>query len=89
MPYHNHQCVKSSITLCPLPAHPKQGISFGGNLHVPGSEVTTAFRNAQRVKYDTTRMQGQRMFINKTLNVYGTYAGAPGGSKGPPRNTFI
>ena len=43
--------------------------------------------NAQKIKNMSNRSYGgKRIIVNNTLNIYGSYQGTPGGSKGPPRN---
>jgi len=57
---------------CPPPAIPKQGISFGGNLNIPGHTETAVFKMAQKVKIaSTARNAGITKFYtiqNKTFN---------------------
>ena len=38
-------------------------------------------KNMSKINYG-----GKRIIINNTLNIFGSYQGSPGGSKGPPRN---
>lgn len=44
---------------------------------------------SQNIKSSTYFTAGQTLvYANKTLNVFGSWAGAPNGSGAPPRNTF-
>ena len=61
---------------CPAPIIPKNGISFGGNLNIPGYQETQVFRIANQL---TTRYAGRTEFYNANIN-----RSAPP----PPRNTF-
>jgi hypothetical protein len=65
--------------LCPKPAIPKQGISFGGNLNIPGHEETQAFRTSYQLINSLYTNGGRTQFYNAQQNR---------SSKPPPRNTF-
>ena len=66
--------------ICPKPSIPKQGISFGGNLNIPGHEETQAFRRSnQLMPSSITRNGGRTEFYNPQQSR---------SSKPPPRNTF-
>lgn len=70
----------SPICICPKPAIPKQGISFGGNMNIPGHTETASFRYAQQVKIaSTSREAGTTLFLNASTNR---------SSNPPPRNSF-
>jgi hypothetical protein len=65
---------------CPKPLIPKQGISFGGNLNVPGYEESQAFRISYQLKQSSiTRNGGRTEFYNATKNINVNQS---------PRNTF-
>ena len=64
---------KQETCECPPPEIPKQGISFGGNLNIPGHTETTVFKMAQKIKTaSTSRNAGLTKFYtienNKTFN---------------------
>lgn len=68
------------VCVCPKPPIPKQGISFGGNLNIPGHSETQAFRTSyQLMRSSITRNGGRTEFYNSQQNR---------SSKPPPRNTF-
>ena len=68
--------------ICPPPAIPKPGISFGGNLNIPGHTETAAFKLAEMVKTSSTsRNAGQAKFYN--ANTSRSSSNPP-----PPRNKF-
>ena len=72
----------NNICVCPPPALPKQGISFGGNLNIPGHSETAAFKLAEIVKTSSTaRNAGQTKFYN--ANTSRSSSNPP-----PPRNNF-
>ena len=64
---------------CPKPSIPKQGISFGGNLNIPGHEETQAFRASYQLINSLYAHGGRTQFYNAQQNR---------SSKPPPRNTF-
>lgn len=66
----------------------KQGNFFNGNTNRPGFLVTDPFILSQYVRIALLRKGGNTVFANKTLNAYGRWEGAPGGSGAPPKNTF-
>jgi len=65
--------------LCPKPPIPKQGISFGGNLNIPGHEEAQAFRISYQLINSLYVHGGRTEFYNAQQNR---------SSKPPPRNTF-
>ena len=72
----------NKLCVCPLPAIPKPGISFGGNLNIPGHTETAAFKFAEMVKTSSTaRNAGQTKFYN--ANNSRSSSNPP-----PPRNKF-
>ena len=64
---------------CPAPAIPKQGISFGGNLNIPGHEETQAFRTSYQLINSLYIHGGRTEFYN---------AQEVRCKRPPPRNTF-
>jgi len=66
--------------ICPKPSIPKQGISFGGNLNIPGHSETQTFRTSyQLMRSSTNRNGGRTEFYNAQQNR---------SSNPPPRNKF-
>jgi hypothetical protein len=65
--------------VCPKPAIPKQGISFGGNLNIPGHEETQAFRTSYQLINSLYTNSSKTEFSNAQKNR---------SQKPPPRNTF-
>jgi hypothetical protein len=65
--------------LCPKPPIPKQGISFGGNLNIPGHEETQAFRISYQLINSLYVHGGRTEFYN---------AQEVRCKRPPPRNTF-
>jgi hypothetical protein len=65
--------------LCPKPSIPKQGISFGGNLNIPGHEEAQAFRTSYQLINSLYVHGGRTEFYN---------AQEVRCKKPPPRNTF-
>jgi hypothetical protein len=67
----------------------KPGTIVGGSGSGTQSSHQSAVLNlAQTLKNTSARLAGTTLFVNKQLNAYGSYYGAPGGSGAPPRNTF-
>jgi hypothetical protein len=67
----------------------KPGTLFGGSgSGVQGNHQSRVILLAQRLKNTSSRFTGKTVYVNKPLNVYGSYLGAPGGSGAPPRNRF-
>ena len=75
---------------CPLKINgDKPGtISGGSGSGVQGSHQSRVLGMAQILKNTSGRLKGRTIFVNNQLNAYGSYNGAPGGSRAPPRNTF-
>jgi hypothetical protein len=67
------------ICVCPKPAIPKQGISFGGNLNIPGHEESQAFRTSYQLINSLYTNSSKIEFYNAQENRC---------KKPPPRNTF-
>lgn len=61
---------------------------FSGNTNKPEFLITDPFLLSQLVRTAHFSNSGKTVFANKTLNAYGRWEGAPGGSGAPPRNTF-
>jgi hypothetical protein len=76
-PEHDH--IIPIECICPIPAIPKQGISFGGNLNIPGHEETQVFRTAHQLIHSSSNNAGKTEFSN---------AEQIRGKRPPPRNTF-
>ena len=68
---------------CPPAILAKPNIPFGGN--TVNSSISNALRFSQIVRSPNN---GRTVFINSTINAFGYYAGAPGGSGAPPSNRF-
>ena len=58
---------------------------FGGNM--TNSSITNAMRYSQLVRGRGPNY-GQTSMVYNTINAFGYYAGGPGGSGAPPRNSF-
>ena len=67
------------VCVCPKPPIPKQGISFGGNLNIPGHEETQAFRISYQLINSLYVHGGRTEFYN---------AQQIRSRPPPPRNTF-
>jgi len=59
--------------------------SFGGN-YVDAS-ITNSTRYSQLMRGRGTNY-GRNKFVYNTINAFGYYAGGPGGSGAPPKNSF-
>jgi hypothetical protein len=68
--------------ICLPPVLYKKNTQFGGN--ITNSSITNAMRYSQLVR----GINGRIGFINNNINAFGYYAGGPGGSGAPPRNSF-
>ena len=64
------------------------GPTFGSGTSTQGSHQSAFLNVAQILKNTSPRLAGTTLYVNKPLNAYGSYNGAPGGSRAPPRNTF-
>ena len=75
---------------CPLKIYGnKPGTIFGGSgSGVQGAHQSALMLQAQVLKNTAARLAGKTIYVNKQINVYGSYSGAPGGSGAPPRNSF-
>ena len=73
----------SSYCLCPV--FKSKNIWFGGNTN--NSSKTTALRYSQLVRGRGPNY-GSSTIAYTNINAFGYYAGAPGGSGAPPRNSF-
>jgi len=65
--------------LCPKPPIPKQGISFGGNLNIPGHEEAQAFRQSYQL-INSLYVHGGRTEFSNAQQIRSRPP--------PPRNTF-
>lgn len=68
---------------CPPAVLFKPNLPFGGN--IVNSSITNALRYSQIVRAPNN---GRTHYLNSPVNAFGYYAGAPGGSGQPPKNTF-
>jgi hypothetical protein len=77
----------STVNPCPCkpPVLYKQNMPFGGNY--TDSSITNALRYSQLVRGKGPNFGRSSMAYN-TINAFGYYAGGPGGSGAPPRNSF-
>jgi len=75
---------------CPLKIYGnKPGTIFGGSgSGVQGAYQSAVMNEAQVLKNTAARLAGKTIYVNKQINVYGSYYGAPAGSGAPPRNSF-
>ena len=71
------------LYICPPAVLFKKNMPFGGNM--TNSSITNASRYSQIIRGVNN---GSMRFIHSPVNAFGYYAGAPGGSGAPPRNTF-
>ena len=69
---------------CPPAVLFKPNLPFGGN--IVNSSITNALRYSQIVR--ALNNNGRTHYLNSPVNAFGYYAGAPGGSGQPPKNTF-
>ena len=69
---------------CPPAVLFKPNLPFGGN--IVNSSITNALRYSQIVR--ASNNNGRTHYLNSPVNAFGYYAGAPGGSGQPPKNTF-
>jgi hypothetical protein len=73
---------------CPNPVFSKQN-AYAGNTNVQGYLNTNWFKFSQNVGLASTARGGSTWtIVNKKINVFGSYAGAPAGYGQPPKNTF-
>ena len=68
---------------CPPAILAKPNASFGGNMI--NSSINNALRYSQLVRGNGN---GRTQYIHSPVNAFGYYAGGPGGSGAPPRNSF-
>jgi hypothetical protein len=66
----------------------KQANFFTGNTNQPQFLVTEPYLLSTLVRTARFTNAGKTVFANRTLNAYGRWEGAPGGSGSSPRNTF-
>jgi hypothetical protein len=71
--------------ICPPKVLFTANMPFGGN--VTDSSITNALRYSELVRGRGPNYGSNTMVYN-TINAFGYYAGAPGGSGAPPRNYF-
>jgi hypothetical protein len=73
---------------CPKPVFSKQN-AYSGNYNVQGYLNTDWFKFSQNVNIAATSRGGSKFtIVNKNINAFGSYQGAPGGWGQPPRNKF-
>lgn len=79
--------MSTNKTICPC--YPKvlfkQNMPFGGNY--VDSSITNSMRYSQLMRGRGPNY-GSITTIYNTINAFGYYAGGPGGSGAPPRNSF-
>jgi hypothetical protein len=77
---------------CPPKVHHGNGIRrswTAGTFLIDGSHLNKARRCASRINNTIFGpIHGKSVFVKNNLNVYGRYAGFPGGSGAPIRNKF-
>lgn len=82
----------SLTTCCPPKVHHGNGIRrswTAGTLLIDGSHLNKARLCASRINNTIFGpIHGKPVFVKNNLNVYGRYAGFPGGSGAPIRNKF-
>ena len=61
---------------------------FSGTTNTPGFLITDPFLLSTIVRTSRFSNAGKTVFANRSLNVFGQWEGAPGGSGSPPRNNF-
>ena len=71
------------LYLCPPKVLFKVNMPFNGN--TVNSSITNPLRYSQLVR---AVQNGRTQFLNSPTDAFGYYAGGPGGSGAPPRNTF-
>lgn len=68
----------------------KNGNRFSGNAgNRPGFLITNSFLMSTQIRTANYQRGTKISFANKSLNSFGRWAGAPGGSGRPPRNFFV
>jgi hypothetical protein len=91
MGYVSNKKSNSQCETCPLPSIPANplGINFAGSENRPGHLMTQPFRYATMIR-TSQGQSGARHLVsaNKELNAFGSWSGASGGSKQPPKNRF-
>ena len=66
----------------------KQANFFSGSTNKPQFLITNPYLLSTLVRTARYANAGKTVFANRSLNAYGRWEGAPGGSGSPPRNTF-
>lgn len=61
---------------------------FSGNTNKPGFLITNPYLISTLVRTASLKNSGKTVFANRSLNAYGRWEGAPGGSGCPPKNRF-
>ena len=83
------KCLEKTGT-CPKPPYPKNktGVSFNGNMNIPGSSVTQMMRYSAKITAKHTG-HSKMVYVPNKLNKYGYYSTKLHSSYGmPPRNKF-
>jgi hypothetical protein len=65
------------------------GVTYSGNGVIKGSELTGKMQYAQKINTAAAApLHWKRILVTNNLNIFGSIAGAPAGSRGPPKNVF-
>ena len=76
---------------CPKPIYPKsKNVSlFSGSTNKPDSLLSPGMTHARKINISLVGHVGWTpTYYYSQVNVHGQRAGAPGGSKAPPKNSF-
>jgi hypothetical protein len=71
--------------ICLPKVYGRKNMPFDGSM--TNSSITNAMRYSQLVRGKGNNYGSNKMYYN-TINAFGYYAGAPGGSGAPPQNKF-
>lgn len=91
MGYVSNKKGNSQCDTCPPHAIPANslGINFAGSENRPGHLMTQPFRYATMIRTSQGQSGARRLVTaNKELNAFGSWQGAPEGSKQPLKNKF-
>ena len=83
--YRYMSTLNRATCVCRNPVFSNKNSSFGGNM--VDSSKTNAMRYSQIVRV-YGQNNGSTRYVNNELNAFGSYSGAPGGSRAPPKNSF-
>lgn len=78
---------EKQTSCCPKSSYPKSKNPslFSGSGNNPGSLLSPGMTYARKIN---SKSSWTSTIVNKKLNIFGKYTGAPGGSKSAPRNNF-